>query len=214
MYLLPDKQSMIAFLPAMRKALLVMAALMLLSAASVIVFYGGKDERGHSGASVGVENVSELLRELLARSPGSRRGAATATKRPYPRSSVRQVKVAPPPAVQQRALGKIFDPEPPVPYFNGSIEREPFFFTALVADPVLGFPSDDLALAPSGPQREYGGNPPVYFVRPGSDGGGILPPAVMPVPEPATWCMLILGFGACGSALRHRRARRRAQSCI
>ena len=39
--------------------------------------------------------------------------------------------------------------------------------------------------------------------------GGFTPPAAAGVPEPATWAMMIFGFGAIGSAIRYRGARRR-----
>ena len=64
------------------------------------------------------------------------------------------------------------------------------------------------------------GGPPLLtdIPPPGGGGGGIFSPPVTlatpevpaipvtPVPEPATWTMILLGFALIGRALRHRRA--------
>ena len=42
------------------------------------------------------------------------------------------------------------------------------------------------------------------------DGFGNAPPPVSGVPEPATWAMMILGFGAAGAAMRNNRRRQAA----
>lgn len=65
------------------------------------------------------------------------------------------------------------------------------------APPDTGGPGDpgDPGLVPGGP-----GNPGIPGVPPGLPGGGA------PVPEPATWAMMILGFFAIGAALRRRNA--------
>ena len=47
--------------------------------------------------------------------------------------------------------------------------------------------------AGGGSDKVFGGNPPPPVLPPG-------------VPEPATWAMMIIGFGAAGSMLRRRRA--------
>jgi hypothetical protein len=40
------------------------------------------------------------------------------------------------------------------------------------------------------------------------DSDTFLPPNDISVPEPATWAMMIMGFGAAGSVLRRRKAAR------
>lgn len=197
--------------------MLAAAALVLLSAASVIFVYAendGEERAGPIGTGIALDDATKLLRELFARSPGSRQGGWLATKRPYTTRPARQARVTHLPPLQQRALGKIFDAEPVVPSFGGPSERGPFTFSLLVADPLGNRTPRDLSLSPPSLWQEYGGNPPLYFVRPGNDPGSIPPPAVMPVPEPGAWGMLLLGFGVCGSILRRRRrAQRHQQGC-
>ena len=73
----------------------------------------------------------------------------------------------------------------------------PFYLLGLLGLPLLlpGGEGGDF----SGP--ELGGNPPEN-----PDGPIGVPPIEVPViPEPATWLMLLLGFGATGVAIRHSR---------
>ncbi len=75
---------------------------------------------------------------------------------------------------------------------------------------------DTLVVIPTNPDTGGGGLTPVV---PGSGGGGGLLPGIDPggqpgdgvppaaIPEPATWLLLISGFGFIGLALRRRRAR-------
>jgi hypothetical protein len=63
---------------------------------------------------------------------------------------------------------------------------------------------------PDGPGNPIPGTPPgLLDPGPGPDGPGIppgLPGGSSPVPEPATWAMMILGFFCIGAAIRRRRA--------
>ena len=64
---------------------------------------------------------------------------------------------------------------------------------------------------PRGPQGQQG--------EQGGQGGALIPPVqqpgshVSPAPEPATWALLIGGFGLTGAAVRRRRAVLRMQPC-
>ena len=50
-----------------------------------------------------------------------------------------------------------------------------------------------------------GGNTPPDVGQPSNPGGGLPPVPVPAVPEPTTWLMLLLGFGAIGAMLRASR---------
>ena len=110
---------------------------------------------------------------------------------------------------EQRALGKIFDTTP-----EASLGE-----LADVPGPI------DLAAPPSSEILPLGsvGGAPGGVGGPGTPGGigVILPPAtsttpgaapppdvdtpVAAVPEPATWAMMLIGFGLCAAAMRRRR---------
>lgn len=110
---------------------------------------------------------------------------------------------------EQRALGKIFDTPPEASL--GELTETPGPI-ALAAPP-----SSDLL-----PLGSVGG-PPGGVGTPGTPGGigTVLPPPtsttpgdpvppgtdtpVAPVPEPATWAMMLTGFGFCAAAMRRRR---------
>lgn len=67
--------------------------------------------------------------------------------------------------------------------------------TVLGAGPPPGVPGTDTP----------GGDPnPNPGIPPGPPPGLLDPPGVSPVPEPATWAMMLLGFFAIGAALRRR----------
>lgn len=69
-----------------------------------------------------------------------------------------------------------------------------------------GVPGDP---GPDGPGNPIPGTPPgLLDPGPGPDGPGIppgLPGGGSPVPEPATWAMMLLGFFAIGAAIRRRK---------
>lgn len=104
---------------------------------------------------------------------------------------------------QQRALGQIFD-EPPV--------SDDFAFAPLTTEPPLVGPE---VFDPIGPGPGGGfspGGPGGGFIPGGSSGGGSsgggssggTTPPVPGIPEPGTWALMILGFGAVGASLRRR----------
>ncbi|GEM_PF-2289756 len=156
-----------------------------------------------ANAAAEVSASGDALSDLENRSPGARLyGLATKAKRNIARllpGRDGDGDTAPEP--EQRALGKVFDPpvaddftfapltdDEPVAALAGPEEAEPTSF----APPVGGN-------VPSGP----GG-----FIPPGggSSGGGSSGgnPPTGAVPEPDTWALLILGFGAVGGAMRRR----------
>lgn len=110
---------------------------------------------------------------------------------------------------EQRALGKIFDTTP-----EASLDELAEIPGPLELDAP---PASDLL-----PLGSVGGTP-ANVGAPGTPGGigTILPPPtattpsepvppgtetpVAPVPEPATWAMMLIGFGLCAAAMRRRR---------
>lgn len=173
---------------------------------------------------------SVALAELAARSPGMRVGgvalkakeprlAPTATGAPVGGTSAPGNPLA-------SALGTSLGPEGPVPT-SGPVASGTFpadFIAPAVpltlaaatpgrpgAAPPGGFATGPLpsgggfAIFPPGGGGGSGGSPPISQ-PPG--GGTVIPPVVPPVgavPEPATWLMLIAGFGIIGGAMRRRR---------
>lgn len=90
----------------------------------------------------------------------------------------------------------------PAPGFVGSVPTS-------IGSPGGGF----VGSAPAGgviPGPIPGGGGGGVFFPPsgggGGGGGGVVPqpPAIVPVPEPTTWAMMILGFGMIGAMLRRR----------
>lgn len=185
--------------------------MLLIAASSIVYSHKGEGDTRHSSSSAlsGVlSNTTEMLRELFERSPGFRQGVLSATKQHahrWPQELGQEQNSTPKPPLHQRALGKIFDAEPVTPYFDERSTREPFVLSPVLGDPLRDYTPRDLSTLSFNSIGDVGGNPPVYR-PPGGSGEGILPPPVTaPVPEPATWGMLLLGFCVCGSVLRRRR---------
>lgn len=117
-------------------------------------------------------------------------------------------------AAHERALPKI---RKPTPVFAAipPIGELPPALVDLVAPPVP-MQMASLAAIPVGPFETPGG-PPGFFLPP--PGGFNLPPGETPgsppievppvsfAPEPATWAMMLIGFGLIGWSLRRRRDR-------
>jgi hypothetical protein len=167
----------------------------------------------------GTAQAKDLLDILSDRSPGERNGAAL-TKTKSKAAAQQLAKAADKP--RQTALAKT--PAPPkVPSssrllsipaeLSGSLFQEPGALgndLAFAGGPSLGGPVIANILAPGG-----GGG----FVGGGGGGGGggsggistppatDTPPPSVPaaVPEPSTWAMMLVGFGAVGFAMRRRR---------
>jgi hypothetical protein len=175
-----------------------------------------------------VQSVYELLG---ARSPGERTSAElTKAKRQKqaPRAGARAAKPS------QRALGKINSPAlavGPEPLADSLSEPQSIFSEPLTLQEPLElvglFPEIDLPggalggpAGSSGPGGVIGGGGSGGGSGSGGDGGGeaaeqpgevnppvaAINPPVSAVPEPATWTMMILGFGLCAAALRRRSA--------
>ena len=169
---------------------------------------------------------SDALADLEGRSPGARL-AGIATK--SVKTLARALGVGPDDRAEepeQRALGKVFD-APPTEDMVLDL-RAPlgtaFPDGVLPADAVVpggelgggspggfGFPrggsSGGLAFLPTGSSGGGssgggGGSSGGGSSGGGSSGGGT--PPVAAVPEPGTWMLMILGFGAIGSVMRRR----------
>jgi hypothetical protein len=162
------------------------------------------------GISESLHGVQTVVAMLAERSPGARpEGALVSLKHK------RQV------VLHERALPKIRGPYAP-----------PTAYEAL-ASPPLGPPIAPPPQAPlysmvaGGPTAippingAAPGGPPVLsdIPSPGGGGGGVFSPPIVttvtpevpitpaaPVPEPASWAMMLLGFALIGGALRRRRA--------
>ena len=167
----------------------------------------------------GTAQAKDLLNILSDRSPGERLGAAL-TKSKSKAAAQQLAKAADKP--RQTTLAKA--PAPPeVPSsgrllsipaeLSGSLFQEPGAVgndLALAGGPFLGGPVVADILAPGGAGGFVGGGG-----GGGSGGGGGIstPPATespapsvpAPVPEPSTWAMMLVGFGAIGFAMRRRR---------
>jgi hypothetical protein len=157
-------------------------------------------DEGVSRSLHGVQTVAAMLAE---RSPGER-----------PEGALAQLKHKKQAALHERVLPKVRGPAPSA-------------YEALVGPP----PSPPLAPPPEAPLYTAvaspptpiipvtGGGPPILSNIPppggGGGGGGFTPPVVTttetpvtpptpvtPVPEPATWAMMILGFAMIGRAMR------------
>lgn len=159
------------------------------------------------------------LSEFIERSPGERgevnalKGKGLITSK---LAALQDEPAAGPPS--QRALGKIFDPEP---FDIAAAEENPIvFLTAPIAG--IGTPQGLVPLgsatgASSGFPSGAGSIPGSFAVAPpissspggGGGGGGSdnpAPPSIGAVPEPSTWLLILMGFFSVGFALRRRQA--------
>lgn len=170
-------------------------------------------------SSATVQSLYELIGE---RSPGERTSAQlTKLKRQKPAShaSARAAKPS------QRALGKINRPAvdaDPEPVLDPLAESQSIFSEPLVLEepvglagllPAVDLPggvAEGLASTPGVGGSSGGGGVIGGASGSGGTGGGgsvddgTLSPPIAAVPEPATWAMMILGFGLCAAALRRR----------
>lgn len=153
-------------------------------------------------AGAGLDNIKTVAAMLADRSPGQR-----------PEGALASLKHKKQPALHQRALPKVRKPESPLAGIVGSppvppIEMPPEtpLYNMVSAAPDVIPP---VAIVP-------GGTPPGSNSPPPGGGGGIVVPPETPtvpqtpvtpaVPEPATWAMMLLGFGMIGFTLRRARA--------
>ena len=178
------------------------------------------------GASVPSRSVSaaaadpQLAGMLGARSPGERLGAALSTKQPV----VHQAAYSPAKAPSFQSLSER-TPAVRLAYVEPGVAVLP---SSAIAPAVLGpspVPATAFAAAapvsaiPLVPALAGGASPllgavalvPIIPAVLGGGGGGVGNQAVAPaVPEPATWLMMIAGFGMLGFALRRRRRQLRS----
>ena len=165
------------------------------------------DEGVHAGVK-GAKSVAAILAE---RSPGQRpKGALASLKHKrialHERGLPKLRHIIPPVAglIETPIVPIIPPPVAPVPLYNVVAGGPP-----VPIPPVVGTPG-----GPGSP-----GGPPAFFPPPGGGGGGgggvfipppIVttavppPPATSAVPEPASWAMMLLGFGMIGAALRRK----------
>lgn len=198
---------MIAFFGEKRRVGAMAVAMLVLALMSVTIPALSGD-----GGSL-MAQTSDALDRYLGRSPGERsetdllKGKANKEPSLAERLLGRRVNGGGEP--EQRALGKIFDTTP-----EASLGE-----LADVPGPI------DLAAPPPSDLLPLGsvGGTPGGVGAPGTPGGfgAILPPPtsttpgepalpatetpVAPVPEPATWAMMLIGFGLCAAAMRRRR---------
>lgn len=158
-------------------------------------------------------DAADMFAQLFGRSPGPRSGTLIAAKqdRVAKFKPAKGIAISPKPP-QQRALGKTFFERPGPPQFQDIPERQPTTILFAPGVPQLAYGQQLLGPANRQTPTEYAGNPPFYFVPPGSGAGGGSPPPVAPIPEPSIWAIMLLGFGACGSVLRRRRKIARSET--
>lgn len=163
-------------------------------------------DEGVSHSIQGVQTVAAMLAE---RSPGERPEGALANLKPK-----RQA------ALHERALPKVRGPAPTVFEALAGPPPSPLLAPPPEAPLYAAVASPPTPIIP--PTGGAAGGPPVLSNIPtpgGGGGGGFTPPIVTttatpdvpptpasPVPEPASWGMMILGFALMGRALRRKRA--------
>ena len=163
------------------------------------------------------EDTFQTLSEFINRSPGER-GAVSRLKGVITSEFADGKDGQSPTAPSQRALGKIFEPEPfsidsaqqiPVDLLTTPIEEIGTLATLVPFGPAIGSSSGNFAggnvipgsliVAPPASSGGGGGG--------GGGGGNETPsrPPVAAVPEPSTWALILIGFFGAGFGLRRRR---------
>lgn len=205
-----------------RAHLLALSFLLVLSAGAL-----GLTALGGGSPIKGVQKVADAAAVLAMRSPGERDEAAL-SKKGLVKAGISSASLAAPisrrPILAATVPGELpilsgggvlnlefaeYPPVPEVALFEQPVEPDIF-----ESPPVLlpgGFPEGPppLVIGPGG-----GGVTPPGVIPPGP---GPTPPGVVPetppvppvsaVPEPATWLMMLIGFGAIGRAMRKRSSR-------
>ena len=203
-----------------RKGKLIASAITALVALTVagVLWETAPDRGGYSDKTFGrFDNLtklgSEAIDALEARSPGPRIGGiALKGKGKRARALPRQRVAKPKPAPTEKALGKIFYPS------EFALNSVPAGLPAL---PNMDFSPPPIGGGPGGPfvpGTPGGGG--IILIPPGGGGGGGSPPPTggggggnpppppppSAVPEPATWLLMIVGFGVIGGAMRRKKA--------
>lgn len=187
--------------PGAKRGVIVTGVIGVAAALSVATFSSPRFAHAlDEGISKGLHGVQTVAAMLAERSPGER-----------PEGALAQLKHKKKAALHERVLPKV---------------RAPTAFEALAGPPPAPLtppPEAPLYTAVANPTTPVvpvtggAGGPPVLsnIPLPGGGGGGFTPPVitttetpvtpptpVTPVPEPATWAMMILGFALIGRALR------------
>jgi hypothetical protein len=157
----------------------------------------------------------DLLSAMRARSPGERQAGALTTKgkreRPAPVSAMLPVAqenpvLAAPTVLAPVAAAPLAAAVAPAvlpPAALAPAALAPIAAGGIGAAGLLPLIPAAIVIA-ANPPGGGGNNPPP---PPGGGGGGVTPPPPPPgpaVPEPATWAMMIIGFGLLGAFLRRR----------
>lgn len=183
-----------------------------IAAAAALVAMGSATTLGEGTLTAAVAAAQERVSDLIAgRSPG-RRVVADMSKGKPRLDNERYA----------RALPRVREPRnfasPPLTGLGGPEEFVPGFVEAPPPEFAGIFPGDGFPGGGVFVQGPGGG----FIFFPGGPGGGggggggccVVPPGPGPeeppppppvVPEPATWAMMVLGFGAAGWAIRRRR---------
>ena len=180
------------------------------------------DIAANARSSAQSEPSFQTLSDFINRSPGER-GEVDAISGLIKSASLFEQDGSSPLEPSQRALGKIFRPEPfsiaaaqqgPIDFLTGplGVIGAPGAFDP-ATDPSSGFPPGGGAgpggspvtfppsIAPGGGGGIGGGG--------GNGGGSVPPPPVAGVPEPSTWALMLIGFFAAGSGMRRNNSRMR-----
>ena len=157
---------------------------------------------------------SAALAELLARSPGERIGGVALKAKQRRAALSPQASgeappgaggVAPPQNAFASVLGSSAGPEDAIP---GAVTEGPGGFPSdfLAPDAPVGVASPPIALpsVPGLPGSPFAPLPPLVPPAPELPPGAPDTVPVGGIPEPGTWLMLIIGFGAMGQAARRR----------
>jgi PEP-CTERM motif len=183
-----------------------------------------------NAAENAAKEAGAALNSFIGRSPGER--GATDTLKGKAKRLAKRTNSDP----KQRALGKIFDEPPSQralgKVFDQPVDGAP---EAASLQSISALPNELAPFSGTvpGAATPVSGNPGIFvpttggnFIGGGGTGGGpdggtgtgtgtggvpIMPPATQPpvisaVPEPSTWILLLLGFGAIGLTLRRAKA--------
>lgn len=150
--------------------------------------------------------ASKALAELVARSPGMRIGG-TALKAKQRRAEIYPASSTPgspgPRTAMANVLGSSFGPEDMSGLPSGPEDfPEDFNAPPIPVEAALTPEEIPFLRLPNYPDQQFRG-PPIIVAPPVDE---TRPVRVAPIPEPASWALLILGFGMVGASLRRKQA--------